>query len=100
EDEAKVRPARRHAVPDAIVEEDLAGVGPLEAGDHPERRRLAAARAAHEADELTGTHVQREAVDREGRAGALGQAAQRDPHAIARTSPATSSPAAPCRRGR
>ena len=42
----------RHVVDHAVVEEDLAGVGTLEAGDHPQRRRLAAARAAHERDEL------------------------------------------------
>ena len=37
----------------------LPGVGPLEAGDHPQRRRLAAAGWAEQRQELAGRHAQR-----------------------------------------
>src|SRR5207249_10333671 len=52
EDDADAALAWRHVVDDAAVEADLARVGSLEAGDHAERRRLAAARAADEGDEV------------------------------------------------
>src|SRR5438093_1439319 len=49
-------------VDDAVVEADLARVGPLEAGDQAERRRLAATRAADEGDELPPADLQGEPV--------------------------------------
>jgi hypothetical protein len=54
---------------DVVVDELLADVevavgDRLEAGDHAQRRRLAAAGRAKEADELPLGDVEREAVDR------------------------------------
>ena len=47
----------------APVELDAAGVGLLEAGDHPQRRGLAAARGAEQREELALSDLEVEAVD-------------------------------------
>ncbi len=39
------------------------GVGPLEAGDHPQQRRLAGSARTQEGDDLAGSHVQRDRLD-------------------------------------
>src|SRR5205823_8831881 len=80
EDDAHGAAARRHVVDDTIVEADLARVGPLEAGDQAECRRLAAARAADEGDELPPADLQREPVHGGRRAEALGPAGEADAH--------------------
>src|SRR2546427_753424 len=87
EDDADGAPARRHVVDDAIVEADLARVGPLEAGDQAERRRLAATRAADEGDELPPADLQGEPVHGGRCAEALGQAGEADAHVSERTFP-------------
>ena len=53
---------RVQVVDDAAVDRHLAGRDLLEAGDHPEQRRLAAARGADEHDELTVLDLDRDAV--------------------------------------
>ena len=45
------------------VDQDLAGVGLLEAGDHPQGRRLAAARGAEQGEELAAGELEVEVVD-------------------------------------
>src|SRR3989449_7747371 len=92
EDDAEAPLARRHAVDHPAIEEDVAAVRRLEAGDHPERRRLAAARAADERDELARADVERQPVHRGGPGEALADVAEHDVHRSfsARTSPATS----------
>ena len=47
----------------AAVEQDLAGVGVLEPGDHPQRRGLAAAGRPEQREELAGLDLEVEAVD-------------------------------------
>ena len=54
---------RRHVVHHLIADRDLAVVDVLEAGDHPEQRRLAAARRADQDQELAVLDVDRDAVD-------------------------------------
>src|SRR5581483_9132415 len=49
-----------------VAEVDGTRVGNLEAGDHPQRRRLAAAARSEERNDLAVVHVQREAADRRG----------------------------------
>src|SRR2546425_10367543 len=87
EDDADGAAARRHVVDDTIVEADLARVGPLEAGDQAERRRLAATRAADEGDELPPADLQGEPVHGGRCAEALGQAGEADAHVSERTFP-------------
>jgi hypothetical protein len=53
---------RRHGVHALPVDADLAGGRRLQAGDHPQQRRLAAARGADEDHELTVVHRQVDAV--------------------------------------
>src|SRR2546427_1998495 len=100
EDDADAALAWRHVVDDAAVEADLARVGSLEAGDHAERRRLAAARAADEGDELPLADLQGEPVHGGRRAEALRQAVEADAHVSGGTSRASASRAAPCRPDR
>ena len=56
--------------------QDLARRRRLEAGDHPERRRLARARRAEQREELARGDVQRQAVHRGEVAEPLGQVAE------------------------
>ena len=62
-----------------VVAADLhgAGGGVVEAGDHPQRGGLAAARRAQQREELAGRDVEVDVVDDGGAAELLGQAAQR-----------------------
>ena len=55
---------RRHLRDVDVVEHDPAARRPLEAGDHPQGRRLAAAGRADHREELPGGHLQVDAVDR------------------------------------
>ena len=57
-----VRRRRRHV---GAVEQDLAAVRPLEAGDQPQRRRLAATGRSEQREELAAVDVQVDAVDRD-----------------------------------
>ncbi len=54
---------RRQVVDDLAVDHHLPGRDRLEAGDHPERRRLPAARGPDEHDELAAPHVEVEVGD-------------------------------------
>ena len=56
---------RRHVVDDVAVDRDLAAGDFLEAGDHAQRRRLAAARWADQDDELVIRDVEVDALYRE-----------------------------------
>ncbi len=47
----------------ALADHDAARVGPLEAGDHPQRRRLTAARRAEQREELAASDLERDVVD-------------------------------------
>jgi hypothetical protein len=67
----------------AAVDLDLALGRLVEAGDHPEGRRLAAARRPEQGEELPGLHLEVDAVDRDEVPEPLRDAAQRD----VRTSP-------------
>ena len=49
---------------DLALEDDLAARGPVEAAEQLQERALAAARRAHERDELTGGHGQGDAAQR------------------------------------
>ena len=67
---------RRDLVHRLAVDEDLAAGDLLEPGDHPQQRRLAAARRADEDDELAVLDVKVDAVDDLDRAEALDDAAK------------------------
>ena len=54
---------RRHVGHVDAVDVDLAAGRPLEAGQHPQQRRLAAARAAEQAEDLLLVDVERDVVD-------------------------------------
>jgi hypothetical protein len=54
---------RLDVVDDALVDRDRAGVDLLEPGEHPQQRRLAAARRADQHHELAVRDVERNAVD-------------------------------------
>ena len=60
------------------VDQHPAAVGPVEAGDRPQRRRLAAARRAEQGEELAAGDVEVEPVERDDRAVAAGQPVQPD----------------------
>ena len=60
------------------VDDHPADVGPLEAGEHAQRRGLAAARRTEQRHELTGLDVEREAVERLGRAEAPREVLEHD----------------------
>jgi hypothetical protein len=64
EDHVDVAPERRDADHVTAVEEDLAGGRLLEAGDHPQGGRLAAARGAQQREELALGDPQVDALDR------------------------------------
>ena len=64
EDRVHVPLVRRHAGHVDAVEDDLPLRGALEPGDHPQRRGLPAARRAEEREELAGSDLQIDAVDR------------------------------------
>ena len=55
---------RRHVVDDVAADQDLAAGDVLEAGDHAQRRRLAAARRADQDDELVVGDVEVDAAHR------------------------------------
>jgi hypothetical protein len=63
EDHRDVAVLRRDAVDDALADHDLPGRDVLEAGDHPQRRRLAAPGRADEDDELPVRDLEVERVD-------------------------------------
>ena len=96
EDEADAAPA--HVLPRLVLslEEDLPGVGPLEAGDDPQEARLARARRAEEGHELPRRDVEAHVVHGDEVAEPLGDATDLDAHAA---SPArrtrSSAPAGP-----
>jgi hypothetical protein len=68
------RPAVRLDIEHVLaVDQDRAVAGRLEAGDHAQQRRLAAARRPEQGEELAGANVEAHIVDRDdGRAEALG----------------------------
>ena len=72
EDRVDVAAERRHPGDRLALEQDLAGRRLLEPGDHPEGRRLAAARRPEEAVELAPGDPQGHLVDRDDVAEALG----------------------------
>src|SRR5262249_33669479 len=92
EDDAEASLARRYAVDHPTIEEDVAAVRRLEAGDQPKRRRLAAARSTDEGDELAGADIERQPVHRRGAGKPLADVPEDDVHPglSARISPATS----------
>ena len=59
------RSLRRHVVDDAAVDRELAGGDRLEAGDHAQRRRLAAARGPEQDHELAVRDGEADVVDGE-----------------------------------
>ena len=63
---------RRHVGHVHAVDEDLAGRRPLEAGQHAEQRRLAAAGTAQQAEDLLLVDVEGDVVDRDELAELLG----------------------------
>ena len=65
EDHAHVALVGRLAEHVLTVHEHLARVGPLEAGDDPQRRRLAAAARSEQGDELAGVNLEVEIVERD-----------------------------------
>ena len=79
EDHGDVAVPGRHVVDHAVAEADRARRDPLQARDHPQRRRLAAARGPDQHDELPVVDVQVQTVQRDdaGRVD-LGQSAQRN----------------------
>ena len=66
---------RRHAREIAAVEEDAARVRPLQAGDDPQERALAAAARPEHGDELAVRHLEVDPVER-------GLAVERDRHVL------------------
>ncbi len=74
------RLVRRQVDERLSVEDDLSLGGVLVAPDHPQRRRLAAARRAEQDDVLAVVDVQVDVVDGDGAAGKdLGQADEIEP---------------------
>jgi hypothetical protein len=63
EDRVDVALVRCDALDVHAVEQDLAGGRLLEPGDHPQRRRLSAARGPEQREELSRRYVQVERVD-------------------------------------
>src|SRR5262249_6625339 len=68
EDHRDVTAARREVGDVAVTDPDLAVANVLEAGDHPQQRRLPAAGRADQDEELTVGNVERDAVNRGNRA--------------------------------
>ena len=93
---------RRERQPDRLaVDQQLAGVGLVEAGEHLDQRRLAGAVLPEEAVDLPGENVEVDAAQRLRPAEALRQAPQRRGAAAARRrSLPTSGPRASCSRRR
>ena len=75
---AHVAPVRRHVGDVVAVEQDPAGVEPLQAGKRAQGRGLAAARGAEQGDELAGADLERQAVQRADLAEAAAQIDQPD----------------------
>jgi hypothetical protein len=69
---------RRDADRGAPADLDLALGRLVEAGDHPQRRRLAAAGRAEQREELAGLHLEVDVIDRDEVAVSLRHAAQDD----------------------
>ena len=65
EDRVDVAPVGRHGLDRLALEEDLALARLLEAGDHPQRRRLPAARRAEQREELALLDLEVEVVHRD-----------------------------------
>ena len=78
EDRVDVAPVGRHALDRLPLEQDVALVGLLEPGDHPQCRRLAAARRAEHREEGSLRDVEVEVLDGVLVAEALDHPAQRD----------------------
>ena len=86
EDHGELALGRRHLGHVCAVDEDVAAADLLEAGDHPEQRRLAAAGGADEDDELAVVDLEVDAVDHLGGAEALHDLAELEvSHARPRT---------------
>ena len=66
-------PIGRHAREILAVEQDVAGIRPLETGDHPQQRGLAAPGRSEQREELAGINVERQPIDGGESAEALGQ---------------------------
>src|SRR5215813_8385099 len=81
EDHADVACVRRQVVDAALAEPDLAAVGPVEAGDESQQRRLAAPRGPEQREQLAVADVERGAIDGGGRPELLRDRAQPDLHA-------------------
>src|SRR4029077_15746671 len=73
-----VAAVRRHVLDGLAFEQDVALVGLLEAGDHAQGRRLAAAGRAEDREERPPGDVEVEALDGVLRAEALDHASERD----------------------
>jgi hypothetical protein len=78
EDRVDVALVRRDADGGAAVDLDLALGRLVEAGDHAQRRRLAAAGRAEQRQELAGLHLEVDGVDSDEIAEPLRDTAQRD----------------------
>ena len=78
EDRVDVALVRRDADGRAAADLDLARRRLVEAGDHAQRRGLPAARRAEQREELPGTHLEVDVVDRDQVPECLGDAAQHD----------------------
>ena len=86
EDEADAALLRLAARRVLALEEDLAAVGPLEAGDDAQEARLAGAGGAEEGHELAVGHLQADVVHRGERAEGLRDVADLDAHGSALSS--------------
>ena len=69
----------RHGLP---LEAETALVGRMDAGDHLDQRRLAGAVVADEGDDLAGTNLEVDVLQRLDRAEALADALQREQRAV------------------
>ena len=84
EHHAHVAPAGRHVGDVAAIEQDAAGIQPLQPGERAQRRGLAAARGAEQRDQLARRQIERQAVERADLAEAATQLDELDAHAGAR----------------
>jgi hypothetical protein len=78
EDEADLPALRRHARGVVALDLDAAGVGRLEAGDDPQQARLARAARAEQRGQRAAGDLERDVVERDEVAEALGDLADRD----------------------
>ena len=83
EHQADATLARRHAVHRAAVDDDVAGIDELQAGEHAQQRGLAGARRTQQRQEFARRDGQADAVQRRHAAERLAQVAQLDVHSNA-----------------